>query len=205
MSNCDLNGLGQLDVSVSALDQPCKTSDRTWYITIWCCDGTLLKYCNREYIVIEATCGTASIRLPAGRYVVSAVWGYTQTATSYQGNHFTDRAIVNVCCAQCQCVTLFNPHIHRCGQILMRAATDLETQPGTFDAAQLAALQTAMDAVFAAAPLPGPQFDLDPQVDALADLREQMAQTGLGNAINSVKVQHDLAIDYVAAVNPPPA
>lgn len=205
--SCDLRGLAQLDISISELDDPCKTSNRTWYVTIFNCDGSVLEYCSRKYIVIPASCGTLSVRLPPGRYVVGAVWSYTiNPSGGYQANHFTDRSVVTVCCNSCHCVTLFNPHVHRCGQIYLKAANDLMAQ-GAIDNAQFTALQGAMQPILDAAPLPNPgaQFDLDPQVDALAALRDQNTASGLGNAINPIQVAEPLATDLVAAIQPPPA
>ncbi len=122
MSFADLN------VFVTALDDPCKISGRTWYINIYNCDGSILRYCGREYAVIRAPCGHRHIRVPPGCYRINAVWSFALGNGFYYVNHFTDSAVVQACCDRHQCVTLFNPHIHRCGRIYLAALQDAVLQ-----------------------------------------------------------------------------
>lgn len=198
-SSCALNGLAQLNVAVSELDKPCRKSGRTWYVTIWNCDGSILEWCGRQYVVMPAKCGHLSVKLPEGCYYVSAVWSFSETASGYQANHFTDRALVTVKCNECTCVTLFNPHVHRCGSILVRAAGDLAADPGNaFNGAQFTALQAAIQPLLDAAPQLGAAFELDPQIDALAMLRQQVVQAGLEDAVLPVEEEATLATDLVA-------
>eukprot|EP01130_Rhizamoeba_saxonica_P005076 TRINITY_DN203_c0_g1_i2.p1 TRINITY_DN203_c0_g1~~TRINITY_DN203_c0_g1_i2.p1 ORF type:complete len:205 (-),score=22.60 TRINITY_DN203_c0_g1_i2:52-666(-) len=127
--NCNLRGYSQLDISVSKLYNPCEISERTWYVTIFSCDGSLLTHCGRRYIVIPIRCGMGTIRVPPGLYKVSAVWSYFELPDgNYQANHFTDSVLVQACCNSCHCVRLYNPSIHRCGPILMAAAQDTYNQ-----------------------------------------------------------------------------
>ena len=117
-----------LNVWINKLKKPCEISDKTWYITIYHCNGPLLDWCGRKYIVIPAKCGYASIKLPPGKYKIGAVWNYHKVNETFQANHFTDSTIVNLCCGQTHCITLFNPVIHRCGQILNDAINDVRNQ-----------------------------------------------------------------------------
>lgn len=121
-----LKGFGALDIWITKLGQPCKISDRKWFVTIWHCDGSLLEWCGKKYIVVPAPCGHVSITIPPGCYYISAVWSYKELPNeNYQANHFTHGAIVELCCNERQCVKLYNPKIHKCGKILMEAAKNL--------------------------------------------------------------------------------
>ena len=123
-------GTVKLNIWVSETDDPCKISNRLWYINIFNCDGTPLLWCDRAYIVLPAPCGHREIEVPPGCYRINAVWSYTRTfgLFSYRVNHYTDNAIVQACCGQEQCITLFNPSAHRCGTIFVRAIENLTRQ-----------------------------------------------------------------------------
>lgn len=120
--------LAKLNIWVSELDDPCKISNRTWYINIFNCDGTVLKWCDFEYAVIPARCGHRTIYVPPGCYRINAVWSFRIGDGVYYVNHFTDSAIVQACCDNHQCVTLFNPSAHRCGVIFLAAVRDIAQQ-----------------------------------------------------------------------------
>ncbi len=123
-------GLARLNIFVSGLDDPCRVSNRTWYVTIYNCDGSVLEWCNRRYVVLRAPCGHVQVRVPPGCYYIKAVWSYTVVEPNriYRANHFTDAAIVTACCEQVSCVKLFNPRAHRCGLIYVQALQDLVRQ-----------------------------------------------------------------------------
>ncbi|MFH2055074.1 MAG: hypothetical protein ABIJ61_03875 [bacterium] len=123
-------GLATLNVFVSGIDDPCTVDPRTWYVTIYDCDGNVVEHCGRRYVVLPAKCGHLEVTLPPGCYRVTAVWGFTvvKPGLVYHANHFTDSAIVQVCCNQMTCVKLFNPSAHRCGFIYLRALHDLLAQ-----------------------------------------------------------------------------
>ena len=119
-------GLSRLNIFVSEEDDPCCISNGPWYISIFKCDGTVLEWCNKRYLVMEAECGHLEVAVPPGCYYIRAVAGYRITSDgTYRGNHFTDAAIVQVCCDSHVCVTLFNPSIHRCGPLYSLALGDL--------------------------------------------------------------------------------
>jgi len=119
-------GMAKLNIWVSAMDDPCGVDDKhNWYITIYDCDGKVLQWCNKKYVVLPAKCGHLEIEVPPGCYYIKAVWGYYFHKDVYHCNHFTDAAIVQAICGQTTCVKLFNPSIHRCGIIVVKAVNVL--------------------------------------------------------------------------------
>ncbi len=122
-------GMSKLNVYISETDDPCKISKRTWYVTIFNCDGTVLEHCDRRFLLIPARCGHVEIPVPPGCYYIKAVWGFVQVGPGiFRVNHFTDAAIVTLCCHDEVCVRLFNPSVHRCGFIYAKALQDLARQ-----------------------------------------------------------------------------
>lgn len=114
--------LSEVQFFVSQMDEICKVSKKKWYITIFNCDDTLLEFAGQQYLVIEAPDGHASVSLPPGKYAAIGVWGYWVAPDgSYFGNHFTHKAIFQVCCGDHKCVWLNNPSIHECGIIYDQA------------------------------------------------------------------------------------
>jgi hypothetical protein len=141
--------LSEVQFFVSQMQEPCKVDDRDWYITIFNCDGTLLKYAGQEYIVIHALNGHASVTLPPGKYYAVGVWGYWQGADgNYYGNHFTEKAIFQVCCGDHKCVWLYNPSVHECGIIYDQAVQDFRTNID----------QTEQDLINQGVPVTDPRF-----------------------------------------------
>lgn len=142
--------LSEVQFFVSQMDQPCKVDDRDWYITIFNCDGSLLKYAGQEYLVIHAPNGHASVSLPPGKYTAIGVWSYwTGPDGQYYGNHFTHEAIFQVCCTQHKCVWLYNPSIHTCGIVYDRAVQDFRTNID----------QTEQDLINEGVPATDPRFN----------------------------------------------
>jgi hypothetical protein len=124
-------GMAKLNVWVSGTDDPCSVSNRTWYVTIFDCDGNVLQWCGKRYVVMPAPCGHLEVEVPPGCYYIKAVWGFWISpgpGIIYRVNHFTDAAIVQACCKEPACVKLFNPSLHRCGIIVVRAIKDLLLQ-----------------------------------------------------------------------------
>ena len=128
-SPCD-KGMAVLSISVSAMDEPCKIENtRTWFITVFNCDGTVLNFCDRKYILMPTKCGCLDVDVPPGCYYIKAVWVFREVRPQvYTVNHFTDAAIVQAVCGKTTCVRLFNPHVHRCGYIYGLAVNDLIKQ-----------------------------------------------------------------------------
>lgn len=123
-------GMSKLNVYVSGIDDPCKIDPRTWYVTIFNCDGSVLEFCGKRYVVLPAPCGHLEVDVPPGCYYIKAVWSFVVVTPRlvYRANHFTDAAIVQACCEHTTCVRLFNPSVHRCGFIYVRALHDLANQ-----------------------------------------------------------------------------
>jgi hypothetical protein len=123
-------GLGRLNVFVSGLDEPCKIDNRTWYITVYDCEGRVFEWCGRRYGVIPARCGHLELELPPGIYTVLGVWGFGVGGGHVFGNHLTDHAIARICCGEHTCVTLYAPTAHRCGVLFDVALDVLQRHPG---------------------------------------------------------------------------
>jgi hypothetical protein len=149
-----------LNIWVSALDDPCKISKRTWYINIYNCDGSVLNWCGHNYAVIPAPCGHRHIRVPPGCYRINAVWSFRLGNGFYYVNHFTDSAIVQACCDNHQCITLFNPSAHRCGRIFLAAVHDAVLQDAVPKEAARAA-EDGINQVLEHIPRPIRGFELD--------------------------------------------
>lgn len=168
-------GMAKLNVWISAMDDPCGIDDRTWYVTIYDCDGNVLQWCGRKYVVLPAKCGHLEVEIPPGCYLIRAVWSFRLFGGIYYVNHFTDAAIVQAVCDQIACVKLFNPSIHRCGTIILRAVRDLVLQKAIKP--ELARQQeAALNALLANVPRPVKGFELD-HLDEIEKLvREQESE-----------------------------
>ena len=176
-------GLSKLNVFISGIDDPCTVDGRTWYVTIYDCDGNVLEYCGKKYVVLPAPCGHLETELPPGCYRVIANWAFWAVTPGlvYRVNHFTDSAIVNVCCGQLTCVKLFNPSAHRCGFIYVRALRDLVAQKAI--APQLARqVEAAVDEINQQVGRPVKLFELAhaDEIEKLVAEQERAAQKGEG-------------------------
>ena len=153
-------GMAKLNIWISAIDDPCLVDNRTWYVTIYDCDGNVLQWCGRKYVVLAAKCGHLEVEVPPGCYYIKAVWGFRFVGGIYYVNHFTDAAIVQAACDQSVCVKLFNPSVHRCGIIVLQAIRDLVQQRAIKP--ELARQhEAALNAVLANVPKPMKAFELD--------------------------------------------
>jgi len=123
-------GMATLNIWISGIDDPCTISDRTWYVTIYECNGNVLQWCGKKYVCLPAKCGHLEVDVPPGCYYIKAVWGYTvvKPGEIYRANHFTDPAIVHAGCDVTTCVKIFAPKEHRCGLIFVLAIKDLVKQ-----------------------------------------------------------------------------
>jgi hypothetical protein len=164
-------GLAKLNVWISGRDDPCSVSPRTWYVTIYNCDGSVLEWCGRKFVVLPARCGHLEVEVPPGCYYVKAVWGYRPVRPGvYWVNHFTDAAIVQACCEKTTCVKLFNPSAHRCGYIYIRALQDLVAQKAVKPELAKQAIE-AVNAVVEQMPRPMKDFEIGHE-DEIAELVE---------------------------------
>jgi len=170
-------GLAKLNIWVSATDDPCAVDNRTWYVTIYDCDGNVLSWCGRRYIVLPARCGHLEVEVPPGCYRINAVWSFSIVGGIFYVNHFTDSAIVQACCDQHVCVKLFNPSIHRCGTIFLRAVRDLVAQKAIKpEVAQ--PVEQAINKLLELLPRPAKKFELDhlDEIEKLVREQERRAQ-----------------------------
>ncbi|MCC6538242.1 MAG: hypothetical protein IT162_11865 [Bryobacterales bacterium] len=168
-------GMAKLNIWVSAIDDPCSIDNRTWYVTIYNCDGKPLEWCGRRYVVMPARCGHLEVEVPPGCYRINAVWSFSVGAGGVlYVNHFTDSAVVQACCDGHTCVTLFNPSIHRCGTIFLRAVQDVVMQQG-LNAEIARPVEQAVGRLLAAVPRPLKGFELDhlDEIEKLVRTQEQ--------------------------------
>jgi len=171
-------GMARLNIWVSEADDPCGVDDQhQWFITVYDCDGRVLHWCGRKYVVIPAKCGHLQIEVPPGIYYLKAVWSYTAHPGYYDVNHFTDAAIVHAICDQTTCVKLFNPSIHRCGTIILEAAKDLLHQK-LIKPELLKALQETMHNILAGVRKPIKGFELD-HLDEIDKMVREAAEKGV--------------------------
>lgn len=172
-------GLAKLNVFVSEMDEPCGLSDRTWYVTIYDCDGNVFEWCGRRYVVMRAPCGHLEVKLPPGCYYVKAVWSFVIVVPGlvYRVNHFTDAGIVTLCCEQTACLKLFNPSAHRCGTIYVRAIRDLVRQKALKPEVARQA-EEALQAVLEQLPRPLKEFELGHEEEIERLIKEQEEAAG---------------------------
>lgn len=155
-------GMAKLNIWVSDTDDPCRISDRTWYVTIFDCNGDVLQWCKKKYLLMPAPCGHLEVEVPPGCYYIKAVWSFWLApgkSIVYKVNHFTDAAIIQACCEQHVCVKLFNPSIHRCGTIVIRAIKDLLRQK-VIKPEQVKQVEKAMNEALSAVEKPKKAFEL---------------------------------------------
>jgi hypothetical protein len=153
-------GLAKLNVWISKVGNPCEVSDRTWYVNIYNCEGNILEWCKRRFVVLKAPCGHLEVEVPPGCYVINAVWGYWIDAKDVlHGNHFTHNAIVQATCDKTTCVRLFTPKAHSCGVIFRLAVMDLVRQD-LVPRAVANRLNVAMDETLKYTPEPVKKFEL---------------------------------------------
>lgn len=165
-------GMAKLNVWVSAIDDPCGVDNRTWYVTIYDCDGNVLEWCGKKYVVLPARCGHLEVEVPPGCYYIKAVWSFSILGGIIYVNHFTDAAIVTACCEQTTCVKLFNPSVHRCGTIVLRAIRNL-VQMKAIKPELARQHEAGLNAILAHVPRPQKGFELD-HLDEIEKLvREQ--------------------------------
>jgi hypothetical protein len=165
-------GLANLDIWISGDHDPCSVSDRTWFVTIYDCDGRPLRWCRRVYALMPARCGHLSVKLPPGCYRVSAVSHYYQAHGIYWSNWFTHSAIVQVCCDQAACVKLFNPNFHHCGSIFLGAVRGAAAQK-LIKPDLARALETSLKQVLQLAPKPAKAFETGHLDEIEAFLKER--------------------------------
>lgn len=169
-------GMAKLNIWVSEFDNPCGVDDtHNWFITIYDCDGNVLNWCGRRYVVMPAKCGHLEVEVPPGVYYIKAVWSFRPGVRVFWVNHFTDAAIVQAICDKTVCVKLFNPSAHRCGAIYLQVVKNLLTNKLiTQEEADNA--ENALNKVLKSIPRPKKMFELQ-HIDALEQMiKEQKTE-----------------------------
>ncbi len=164
-------GMAKLNIWVSRTDDPCSVDDETWYIIIYDCDGEVLEWCDKRYVVLPARCGHLEVEVPPGCYCIRAVWGYGMRADELWGNHFTEATIVQARCEETVCVKLFNPGAHRCGYIYKLAIADMVAR-NVLEPDLAKRLHEAIDEVLEQIPIPMKKFEMGHE-DEIAKLVEE--------------------------------
>lgn len=166
--------MAKLSIWVSEEEDPCGLTNRTWYVTIYDCDGNVLQWCGKRFLLLRAPCGHLEVEVPPGCYYIKAVWGFTPIVLgrAYRVNHFTDAAIVQACCGETTCVKLFNPTAHRCGIIFLRAVRDLLRQK-LIKAETARNVTQAVEELLGQLPRPVKEFELGhlAEIDKLVEER----------------------------------
>jgi hypothetical protein len=107
-------GMAKLNVWITDLGKTCEMAKRDWVIAIFTCDGKVLEWCGRKYDSIPAKCGHAEIEVPPGCYTLRATAHSWWANGILYGNWATDRTVVQACCDQHYCVTLYAPSAQAC-------------------------------------------------------------------------------------------
>jgi hypothetical protein len=196
--------LSKIDFFISKMHEPCKVSERDWYITIFNPDGSLLNYCNKQYLVIKAECGHASIVLPPGKYVAMAVWNFWQGPDgAYWGNHFTHKTIFQTCCNGAECVWMYNPSVHECGMIFDRAVAAMRPNLNQTEADLIDAGVNPSDPRFAQ--LNNMKGVIDTNQPALQAMRAGLDQFFDVFLDDAIKPGNDINRDELMGLNQDPA
>lgn len=165
--------LGRLNVFVSELDHGCKVDSRTWFVTIYDCDGRVFEWCGRRYVALPARCGHVEIELPPGCYTLLASWSFAVGPGGIiYGNHFTDHAVAHVCCGEETCVTLYTPSAHRCGILFDVALRVMEARGEGAPAEVVGRAREAIREVLEHLPRPARPFELG-HLDELLEVVEK--------------------------------
>ena len=102
--------------------------------------------------------------------LVNAVWGYwIDPQGVIHGNHFTHNAVIQACCDETTCATLFAPVNHTCGIIFQLAVKDMVVQ-NLLPKEVAQRFNAAMAEVLKYMPRPVHEFELGilEELDALA-------------------------------------
>lgn len=120
-------GFAKLNIFISGIDDPCGLDDGEWLISVYDCDGNVLKWCRKKYGNLVAKCGHLEIEdLPPGCYYIKAQ-KLSRDIMPFPVA-FTDGAIVQAWCEETTCVKLFASSLHRIGYIFTKALSDLTRQ-----------------------------------------------------------------------------
>ena len=140
-------GMARLNIWITDLGHPCKMAQRDWVVAIAGCDGKVLEWCGRTYDSVPAPCGHVDLEVPPGCYVIRAS-AHTWWAEGHLiGNWATDRAVVQACCDEHHCVTLYAPSVMACWVPLFEIVLQVMADKGKVPREALQALRTVNEAI----------------------------------------------------------
>jgi len=122
-------------------------------VSIFTCDGQILKWAKKEYKLLQALNGHLEVELPPGCY-------YLRAASIHCENAYSDTAVVRVNCGETVCVTLMLPSLRRCVEIL-NAALRLPRVRELVPPEILRPAQDALTRMVERLPTPVHKFELD--------------------------------------------
>jgi hypothetical protein len=169
-----------LNVYITELGEPCTITNRTWVVAVSHCDGSVLnwsegRFRKREgepwvpiplhippstpplpqgwyYDSIPAENGHVEIEAPPGCYVLRATMHSWFINGLIYGNWATDHAVVQACCGQDVCTTLYAPTGPQCAVPLFDFVIPLLLQQKIIKREEAQKAIEAMRAIFEYAP-----------------------------------------------------
>ncbi len=124
-------GLARLNIWIHGIEDPCRISNKTWYVVVTDCQNRVVEWCGRKYADLPAKCGHREVSLPPGCYLVWAALNVFDIKGGIQGNYVTHFAFAKVDCHETACVHLYAPTYKKCWQAF-RFATEFIAERGGF-------------------------------------------------------------------------
>ena len=140
-------GMARLNIWITDLGHPCKMAQRDWVVAIAGCAGKVLEWCGRTYDSVPAPCGHVDLEVPPGCYVIRASAHTWWSEGLLIGNWATDRAVVQACCDERHCVTLYAPSVMACWVPLFEIVLQVMADKGKVPREALQALRTVNEAI----------------------------------------------------------
>jgi hypothetical protein len=140
-------GMARINVWITDLGDPCRMAQRDWVVVVFNCEGKVLEWCGKSFQSVPAKCGHVELVLPPGCYVIRATahdWWWQGTL---YGNWATDRAVVQACCDEHHCVTLYAPSVQACWIPLFEVVLPTLIEKGVLPKALEGATRTIHEAV----------------------------------------------------------
>jgi hypothetical protein len=139
--------MSRLNIWITDLGNPCRMAQRDWVVAVSNCEGQVLEWCGKRYDSVPAKCGHVELELPPGCYVIRASAHTWWSQGHLYGNWATDRAVVQACCDERHCVTLYAPSVQACWIPLFWFVLPTLIQNGTLPRELEQHLQPLRDAV----------------------------------------------------------
>ena len=149
-------GMARLNIWITELGQPCTMAQHDWVVVIMRCDGKVLEWCGKKYDSVPAKCGHVDLEVPPGCYSIRASAHTWWSQGILYGNWATDRAVVQACCDEHHCVTLYASSLQGCSIPLAWMVLPTLVENGTLPREVLGAVKTINTAL---EKLPTPEFE----------------------------------------------